>query len=730
MSEFVTLECKYCGNADRSTFIIRESEYICKCCGRAYRENATGGESRTAMAFEMLKNYDFSSAENIFSDIISEYPESIDARWGLLLARYGIVFVKGFYMGEIEPIYCFPNVSYSKGAFTDEPEYREIENLLGADAKRMELYRAQAEQIDSALGVYRGDVCKEKEYDVFICVKISKTTANNPFAKGTTEDYEKACELYGKLRERGKRVFFSYVTLKNTIDSDIEIWRSLLKSKKMLLIGSRTEYFNSVWVKSEWERWLWLDTAGGDEHKKNLYIYVLGSESDNLYSKLPAGIKKFQPQIYTAETEADLLNDICRGDEPKKEKKPKPEKAPKPERTPKPEKAPAPVQETSGEGYVEFLDGTKAPLSAYGFFCYQGRNDVVSAVVPEGVTEITSTHFGGCANLEKISLPKSLRAIEPGAFSGCSRLASIEIPVGVTEIKEQAFYMCKNLSYVKLPFGLQKIGSGAFMLCGNLRKIELPETLSVIDTDAFYSSGLCELTVPKSVQAIEKRAFALCKNLKKTTLYNTVDRIEEDAFDKGAKIVYFGTPEEFKRAYIMAYTGKVRTIELRISYRNKGRTFAIFMGIAAVITAISAISLFISLVPNGLHWAIAVLGGIALNIIICLVSNKLKSGVLFLIIIELIACFFALTSLFGEGWEENIILCIYSFGVSLGVFIVSIPLREEEGYWVLSAISAVFMIASLLGIIVDSFAVSMVILVAMCIAVVLGIVYAIIAANS
>ena len=67
MSEFVTLECKYCGNASRSSFVLRDGEYICKCCGRAYRENATGTEARSVMGFETLKNYDFEAAENIFT---------------------------------------------------------------------------------------------------------------------------------------------------------------------------------------------------------------------------------------------------------------------------------------------------------------------------------------------------------------------------------------------------------------------------------------------------------------------------------------------------------------------------------------------------------------------------------------------------------------------------------------------------------------------------------------
>ena len=155
MSGFITLECKYCGNASRSSFVLRDGEYICKCCGRAYRENATGTEARSVMGFETLKNYDFEAAENIFTDIISEFPDSVDARWGLLLARYGIVFVKGFYTGDIEPIYCFPNYSYSEGAFTEEPEYVEIENLLKNDSERMSLYRKQAEQIEAAFKAFK-----------------------------------------------------------------------------------------------------------------------------------------------------------------------------------------------------------------------------------------------------------------------------------------------------------------------------------------------------------------------------------------------------------------------------------------------------------------------------------------------------------------------------------------------------------------------------------------------
>ena len=525
MSEFVTLECKYCGNANRGSFIIRESEYICKCCGRCYRENATGGETRSIIGFETLKNYDFAAAETIFSDIIEDYPETVDARWGLLLAKYGIVFVKGFYMGEIEPIYCFPNYGYSKGSFTAEEEYKEILKLLKDDAERASLYQKQAEQIEHAFEIFKEDANK-KENDVFLCVKISKTTANNPHVKGTTEDYEKACELYGKLREEGKQVFFSYVTLKNTIDSDMEIWRNMLKSKKMLLIGSRTEYMNSVWVKSEWERWICMDSAGGDEHKKNLYIYILGSENENLYAKLPAGLKRLHPQIYTESTEADLINDICHGDEPAAntaEKKPAPlptvKKAPKPAEAPKQEKAAEPA-----DGCVFFLGGGKETIKfgTQKLKNYSGRNDIVKAVIPEGVTEITKANFSECPNLTKITLPQSVTKIEKGAFSGCGKLSSVEIPSGVEEIGANTFYMCKRLSYVKLHEGLKKIGDLAFAQCESLKGIIFPQSLTEIGTEAFHSSGLKAVTVPKAVVTIGERAFSICRELTRIKLFDTL----------------------------------------------------------------------------------------------------------------------------------------------------------------------------------------------------------------
>lgn len=691
MSEFVTLECKYCGNADRSTFIIRESEYICKCCGRCYRENATGGETRSIIGFESLKNYDFAAAENIFTEIIADYPESVDARWGLLLARYGIVFVKGFYMGEIEPIYCFPNYAYNEGSFTSEEEYKEIEKLLKNDPERMALYRKQAEQIESAFEAFKSDVGK-KEIDVFLCVKISKTTANNPHAKGTTDDYEKACELYGKLREEGKRVFFSYVTLKNTVDSDMEIWRSLLKSKKMLLIGSRTEYLNSVWVKSEWERWLWLDNAGGDEHRKNLYIYILGGENENLYAKLPAGLKRLHPQIYTSSNEADLLNDICyeEGAEeaaPVKVTASKPAKATaakKPAKQPEAPKSEPKAAPETRDGYVAFLNGRREtiPYGTQSLENYFGRNDIVRAVIPEGVTEIKKSNFSDCPNLAKIQLPESITKIEKGAFSGCVKLASVEIPAGVTEIEPNTFYMCKRLASVKLPEGIMKIGDLAFSQCESLRSITLPHGLTEIGTEAFYSSGIRSIVVPKAVVSIGERAFGVCKSLTAVKVFDTLTQIGAGAFDgrRELHVTFSGTPEEFVSLYGRRI-GFELTCERDPEVIRKrtwvgGNLFFLFaMAVAGAIVSFT--------VPNGLHWGIAMFSSIVVNMAAAIITHYTDDcdeyWLLFTVeLLEFIACLVLIIC--GLTVTKVVLIEVIAMAVGMIISTVYILVRDSAFY--------------------------------------------------
>ncbi|MDE6004979.1 MAG: toll/interleukin-1 receptor domain-containing protein, partial [Oscillospiraceae bacterium] len=60
------------------------------------------------------------------------------------------------------------------------------------------------------------------------------------------------------------KVFFARITLEDKLGSAYEpyIFAALNSSKIMLVVGTKPEYFNAVWVKNEWSRYLSLIEQG------------------------------------------------------------------------------------------------------------------------------------------------------------------------------------------------------------------------------------------------------------------------------------------------------------------------------------------------------------------------------------------------------------------------------------------------------------------------------------
>ena len=106
MDNFIAMECQSCGNSD--IFKRRGQDFVCGCCGRYFFQKQSDEAIQCAMAYNALKQYRFDEAKEIFAGIFTrKHPNSVDARWGYLLAEYRVVFVKGFYNDVIEPIYCY-----------------------------------------------------------------------------------------------------------------------------------------------------------------------------------------------------------------------------------------------------------------------------------------------------------------------------------------------------------------------------------------------------------------------------------------------------------------------------------------------------------------------------------------------------------------------------------------------------------------------------------------------
>ena len=598
MSEFKTIECRYCGNHEESLFRKKEDSLVCKCCGSWYQYKTDAESLRCEMGYGQLSAYKFDEAKITFQNTVREFPNSIDARWGLLLAQYRIVYIKGFYKGVSEPIYCFSEYDkFRTRYFRGEVEYSKIMRLLEDDDELRYDYEAKAEKIDRAIDNFKA--CKSTtERDVFICVKISASTEGNtrPYNE-RTRDYEFAQRVYLDLRKKGVNPFFSFVTLKNEVDSDDLIWLNLVKSKKMLLIGSRTDYLESAWVKSEWKRWLYMGRA------KDLYICVLNEGGESPLDVLPTELA--DSQIYTRDTYDKLLCDICAKDESETEAemlarleaqlrmkfeaeakiKAEAEAKAKAESDAKAKaeadaKAKAEAEaKAKAEAEAKAKAEAEAKAKAEAEAKAKAEADANANAPAKTKTEDDKDVHGKIIYIDgrEETILSGFTKINAGAYYENPKIASVILPASTKEIGDRAFANCGNLRSITLPEGLKTIGRSAFFLCENIkdvyyrgtekqyREIEIGKFNTVLDKAAkhFSASGLDgkvvyadgrEETLKYGITEIADKEYYQNSEIVGVVLPASVTSIGSEAFAECAALASVAFPEGLKSIGEFAFT--------------------------------------------------------------------------------------------------------------------------------------------------------------------------------
>ena len=91
--------------------------------------------------------------------------------------------------------------------------------------------------------------------------------------------------------------------------------------------------------------------------------------------------------------------------------------------------------------------------------------------VPEGVTYIGVNAFGYCQQLERLSLPTTLKILDNTAFEWCNSIDTLTLPDGLESIGDKAFFGCSADNELIVPSSVKTIGSQAFYYCKSFKNV-------------------------------------------------------------------------------------------------------------------------------------------------------------------------------------------------------------------------------------------------------------------
>nr|MCR4594266.1 toll/interleukin-1 receptor domain-containing protein [Clostridiales bacterium] len=246
-------KCKMCGGTIE--FETGATVGVCDSCGTKQTLPRLDDDRRANLydrANHLRRNNEYDKAMNIYEQILNEDPTDAEAYWSLLLCKYGIEYVEDPATHKRVPTV---NRAQFTSIFADENYKSAIEY---ADGYQKEIYEEEAKVIDEIQKGILAISSKEEPFDVFICYK--ETDANGR----RTPDSVLATELYNELTRDGFKVFFSRITLEDKLGQEYEpyIFAALNSAKVMVVVGTKAEHLNAVWVKNEWSRFLGLIKNG------------------------------------------------------------------------------------------------------------------------------------------------------------------------------------------------------------------------------------------------------------------------------------------------------------------------------------------------------------------------------------------------------------------------------------------------------------------------------------
>ena len=288
--------CKMCGG--HIHYDDNVSVATCEYCGTeqtVFRSDNAKQLNLFNRANALRMQNEFDKAQLTYDNILIDDPTNAEAHWGICLCRYGIEYIEEGKNKKRIPT-CHRTII--KSIFEDL-DYKDTINNADVVAKR--IYESEAKAIDKLQKDILSISQKEEPYDIFISYKEHDEFNNR------TEDSIKAENLYNELTKKGYRVFYSKKALANKEVSDYEpiIFAALQSSKVMLSIGSKKEYFNSIWEKNEWSRFISFI-----QDKQNKYL--IPCYFDMELEDLPIEFMPFEEELLDDNNISRIVNRVIK----------------------------------------------------------------------------------------------------------------------------------------------------------------------------------------------------------------------------------------------------------------------------------------------------------------------------------------------------------------------------------------------------------------------------------
>lgn len=244
------IKCKMCGGD--IDFIPGATYGTCEYCGSISTIPQAEDEqklNRYNRANHFRQQCEFEKALAAYEKLLEQDENDAEAHWGAVISRFGIEYVEDPVTHKRVPTCHRVQIA---SILADADYLAAVEDAPDAESRR--IYQEEAARIAEIQKGILAISANEKPYDVFICYKETDENGQR------TRDSQWAQDVYYGLTEQGLKVFFSRITLEDKLGQQYEpyIFAALNSAKVMVVVGSRPEYFNAVWVKNEWSRYLSL----------------------------------------------------------------------------------------------------------------------------------------------------------------------------------------------------------------------------------------------------------------------------------------------------------------------------------------------------------------------------------------------------------------------------------------------------------------------------------------